>query len=98
MATLTLGLSLAIAGLVVLINRMNKSKAEAMAKDAELHNQVVKTRIEISAGSRPKSTNGSGPSKNRGGYRKLKAANKILTGYREILAGPVDRNTYSSRR
>ena len=47
MATLTLGLSLAIAGLVVLINRMNKSKAEAMAKDAELHNQVVKTRIEI---------------------------------------------------
>lgn len=88
MATLTFGLSLAIAGLVVLINRMNKSKAEAMAKDAELHNQVVKTRIEIAQESAEIDKQFRALEKAKTGTKAYEAAkNKILTGYGKYLQG-----------
>ena len=47
MGVLTLGLSVAIGGVVYAIDRMNKKKAEAVAKDAELHAQIVQSRMEI---------------------------------------------------
>ncbi len=88
MATLTLGLSLAITGAIVLFNRMSKAKEEALKKDAALHDQVVKSRIEITQETAEIGRQFEALQKAEKGTKGYeKAKDKILSGYGKYLQG-----------
>ena len=88
MATLTLGLSLAITGVIVLINQINKAKEEALKKDAALHDQVIKSRIAIAQETAEIDKQFQALEKAKTGTKAYEAAkSKILSGYGKYLQG-----------
>lgn len=95
MATLTVGLSVAITGLVILINRWNKTKEEALAKDAVLHDQVIKCRIEIARETAEIERNFSALDKAQKGTKAYATAKEnIISNYGKYLQGlSVEINT-----
>lgn len=88
MATMSLGLTAAIGVVVALFDRWNKKKAETLSKNAELHGQLAKSRIEIARETEAIDKNFTALEKCKvgtKGYNKVK--DSILSKYGKYLQG-----------